>query len=164
MPIVSEVKGNIVKLAQAGQYKAILQGCNCKNAMGSGLAPQIAKAWPEAYAADQATVSGDMSKLGKYTFFHDTEVDVLIFNCYTQFGYDRLIRGHAVDYKAVATVFKSLNSLLASIDRNAKEPDYRVVGIPMIGAGLAGGHWQAISTIIDLVTPDIDIELVIYQQ
>jgi O-acetyl-ADP-ribose deacetylase (regulator of RNase III) len=163
MPIVSEVKGDIVKLALAGKYKAIVQGCNCLCVMGSGLAPQIKKAWPEVYEADCKTERGDRSKLGKFTSHHDTEVDVRIFNLYTQFAFDRIKGKHDVDYEAVAMVFKRLNTVIPSIERNAWRCDDRKVGIPMIGSDLAGGHWQAIKVIIDLVTPNLDIELVIYQ-
>jgi O-acetyl-ADP-ribose deacetylase (regulator of RNase III) len=163
MPIVSRVGGDIVKLGKAGQYKAVVHGANCKNTMGAGLAPQIAKAWPGAWEADQRTIRGDRGKLGMYTCYHDETVDVRVFNLYTQFGFDRTKVGdHNVDYEAIARVFKSLNSLLPSIDNNKQVLDVRKVGIPTLGAGLAGGHWQAISTIIDLVTPNIDIELVTY--
>lgn len=163
MPIVSTVEGDLIKLAQSGQYKAIAHGANCFCVMGAGIAPQIKKAWPEAYEADKRTQSGNRDKLGKYTMYHDTARDVMVFNAYTQYG-GALIEGqHNLDYQAVATVFKSLNSLIYSAKRNDHSPDVRKVGIPMIGAGLAGGHWEAIKTIINLVTPDIEIEVVVYK-
>ena len=35
--------------------------------MGSGIAPQIAKRYPSARAADNATIKGDADKLGTFT-------------------------------------------------------------------------------------------------
>ena len=162
MPIVSEVKGDLVALAKAGQYKAIVQGCNCHCVMGAGLAPQIKKAWPEAYEADQKTVRGDKDKLGKFTYHYDGSSDVFVFNLYTQYGFERKPGVPDVNYQAVAEGFKRINAMVNSVGRNLDYQDIRKVGIPLIGAGLAGGHWEAIKAIIDLVTPDIEIELVIY--
>ncbi len=161
MTIQTTVKGDIVKRAQEGKYKAIVQGCNIFNCMGSGLAPQIARAWPEAQAADNATLAGDVSKIGKFTFHRDQLNDCYIINGYTQaeFGTHKV----QVDYGAVANVFRSLNTFIPAINRNSEVYDPRPVGIPMIGAGLAGGHWEAIKIIINLVTPDIELELVEYQ-
>lgn len=163
MPIISEIKGDLVKLGKEGRYKAVIHGANCFCTMGAGIAPQIKKAWPEAYEADQKTVSGDKSKLGKFTYHYDENALVFVINMYTQFGFDRKPGQPDVNYKAIAEGFARLNTMMNSITRNADSPDYRPVGIPMIGAGLAGGHWEAIKTIIDLVTPSINIELVIYE-
>lgn len=162
MPIVSNVKGNLINLALSGKYQAIAHGCNCYNTMGAGIAPQIAQAWVGAYEADQATVSGSVDKLGKYTMYHDTELDVIVFNLYTQYSFGSKPNTHDVDYPAIYHSFKLLNSLLPSINRNKENVDKRKVGIPLIGAGLAGGHWQAIQTLINLATPDIEMEVVEY--
>ena len=43
------IKGDLIKLAQAGEFDVIVQGCNCFNTMGSGLAKQIKAEIPEAY-------------------------------------------------------------------------------------------------------------------
>lgn len=156
--IISTVSGNLVTNAQQGMYKAIVHGCNIYCTMGAGLAPQIAKAWPEAEVKDKIlTISGDWSKLGQFTAHQDIDRNCRIINMYTQGGYGR---GKVnVEYKAIAKGFKSLNDCQTPQFKK----DTRKVGIPMIGAGLAGGHWEAIATIIDLVTPDLPIELVIFK-
>lgn len=164
--IVSTVKGNLIVNAQQGMYKAIVQGCNCFCVMGAGLAPQIAKAWPLAEIADNATVRGDLSKLGSYTQHFDEDRNLRVINMYTQGG-TRGTNGNTtfaalnpdVNYKAIAKGFACLNDTQTDRFRS----DCRKVGIPLIGSGLAGGHWEAIKTIINLVTLDLDIELVIYE-
>ena len=158
MPINNVIEGDLIKLALEGRYDAIAQGCNIFCTMGSGIAPQIANAFPVARLVDNLTEYGDVSKLGtmsKGTHPLDGEKEVIIYNLYTQVEFGTPANGvHNVNYEAVAKCFTELNRVL-------RECDNFKVGIPAIGCGLAKGHWEAIKTIINLVTPDLDIELVI---
>jgi len=164
MPIVNIVEGDLIALAQAGKYRAIVHGCNTHCRMGAGIAPQIAKAWPEAEKADNQTVQGNEGKLGKYSYHYDRVLGMTIFNAYTQHSFRNKPDGScALDYQALGECFKTINNSVRSWGRNHNDTLTNKVGIPMIGAGLAGGHWEAIETIINLVTPDIDIELVVYK-
>jgi len=61
------VRGDLLALALAGQFDVIVQGCNCQCRMGRGIAASIREQFPEAYAADLATVKGDRSKLGTFS-------------------------------------------------------------------------------------------------
>lgn len=162
MPIVQTVEGDLIKIAKQGAFHAIAHGCNCFNTMGSGIAPQIAKAFPEAWLVDQATSKGVSSKIGGYTVARCElpQIDgvLYVFNLYTQYGMNE--QPFSVNYGAVAECFKKVNDKLPATLFSLKPK----LGIPMIGAGLGGGHWQAISTIIDLVTPDLDITLVKYKK
>ena len=58
------VRGDLIKLALAGQFDVIVHGCNCMCAMGAGIAKGIKATFPEAYAADCATPRGAREKLG----------------------------------------------------------------------------------------------------
>ena len=156
--ITSTTKGDLVLNAQQGIYKAIVQGCNIYHTMGAGLAPQIAKAWPDSKVVDSETNYGDFTRLGTVSEHLDIDRNCRIINMYTQDGYGRVPVVYA-DYNAIATGFKLLNDTQSEQFKR----DTRKVGIPMIGAGLANGHWQAIKVIIDLVTPDLPLELVVYQ-
>lgn len=153
------IKGDLIKLAQAGEFDVIVHGCNCFNTMGAGIAKQIKQIWPKAYEVDKKTRKGDKGKLGSYT---KTEIiqqlpdgggykvhDLIIVNAYTQYDY-RHTDGPPVDYGAIKKVFAKINQ-----DFKGKK-----VGIPMIGAGLAGGEWGIIESIIDAMTRDLDITVV----
>ena len=59
----------------------------------------------------------------------------------------------AVDYDAVAACF----------ERIAMAFEGSRIGYPMIGAGLAGGDWNRIASIIDEKLEGMDHTLVIYQ-
>ena len=128
------VEGDLIKLAQEGQFDVIIHGCNCFCTMGAGIAKGIKEAFPEAFAADANTDPGDETKLGSYT---SVTVDgVTVINAYTQYNYRG--RGRRANYDALRSVFKKIKKDFAG----------KRMGYPLIGAGLAGGDWEVIATII----------------
>lgn len=154
--ITKVVKGDLIHLAKQGRFDAIVHGCNCQGVMGAGIAPQIAKAFVGVREADNdfEIPLRDVRRLGKYSKTYQEEIDTWVINAYTQFD----IRGRSVgkpdvNYRAITRVFTSLNGEFRG----------KTLGIPRIGAGLACGHWEAISEIINLTTPDVKIILVEYQ-
>ena len=152
---MKEVTGNLLDMAENGKFDVIIQGCNCFNTMGAGIAAQIHNRYPTAFLADYITSKGNPRKLGNYTSSIQYEKDQYLFtiiNAYTQFDCDP--REIQVDYMAIKKVMRTINKVY----RNTR------IGIPMIGAGLAGGDWEIISKIIDEELTDVDITLVIYQQ
>ena len=157
MPITNTIEGDLVKLAQEGRYNAIAHGCNCFCTMGSGIAPQIAKAFPNALEVDLETTKGSLNKLGKFTvgYYEELPKVLRILNLYTQYDFKKNSKGYNLSYDALTKCFSKLNEIYG-VSSHFK------LGIPQIGAGLAGGHWEAIENIINLTTPDLDIELVMY--
>jgi O-acetyl-ADP-ribose deacetylase (regulator of RNase III) len=158
MPIVSTIKGDLIKIAQTGKYSAIVHGCNIHCTMGAGIAPQIAEAWPQARDVDNRTNKGHRNKLGKASIAHSTKDQMFIFNAYIQdhFRSNPLTGGPAVEYDKLYDCFRGVNEYM-------KGKGNEFIGIPMIGAGLAGGDWNTIETLINVSTPDIKIEVVEYQ-
>lgn len=144
--IMRTVKGDLLKLFKDGRYDIIVHGCNCFNTMGAGIAKQIKQQFPKAFIEDCKTKKGDLNKLGTYTFSDN------VVNAYTQYEYGRGKTN--VDYNAIKKVFTKINE-----DFKGKK-----VGIPKIGAGLAGGDWDTIKKIINKVTPNIEIEVVQYEK
>ena len=82
---------------------------------------------------------------------HETDTEItdkanpfIIVNAYTQFGFGGRNKGEVdVDYIAVNIVMRRISEFFAD----------RVIGYPMIGAGLAGGDWEKISEIIKNIMP-----------
>ena len=144
--------GDLIALAQAGRFSLIAHGCNCHCTMGAGIAKGIKAAFPAAWDADRATKSGDRAKLGQCTAVTVALVtgDLVVVNAYTQ--YDWRGGGVKVDYDAVA-------SCMAWIKRRHTG---RVIGLPKIGAGLAGGDWERITGIIDRELAGEDVTVVEY--
>mgnify|MGYP000853131143 FL=1 len=144
------IKGDLIKLAKQGTFDVICHGANCFCKMGAGIAKEIRIAFPEAWFADKKTKPGDIQKLGTITWAQCG--DVAVVNAYTQFTYWE--KGKVlVEYDAVRSCFEQIK----------REFSGRRIGIPKIGAGLARGDWNKISTIIDEVMIGEDITLVEYE-
>jgi len=135
---IIERKGNLITLAQAGEFDVIVQGSNCFNTMGKGLALEMKKAFPECYEADCNTIKGDKSKLGGVSIAESG--DLIIVNAYTQYYYGNK-PGHKapVDYEAVRQCLRLVKANYG----------HKRIGLPRIGAGLAGGEWKVIHAIIE---------------
>ena len=129
----------------------IVHGCNSFCTFGAGIAKQIKQEFPEAYKADLKTNKGDKSKLGWYSRAYIKQYDLIIINAYTQYGYWGKAGKINVDYEALYNVFNKIYNAY-----NDKK-----IGIPMIGAGLAGGDWNKIEKIINDIGFN-DITLVKY--
>lgn len=151
---MKQVKGDLIKLAEAGEFDAIIHGCNCFCNMGAGIAKTIKQKYPNAYTADLSTRKGDESKLGTYSF--SDEGKFVILNAYTQYNWGGRKGTVNADYKAIRSVFRSI--------RNTFSGSSLRVGYPMIGAGLAGGDWDIISNIIDQELKVLDHTLVIWDK
>ncbi len=145
------IEGDLIALAKDGHFDVIVHGCNCFNTMGAGIAKVIANEFPAALYADRQTIKGDRSKLGTLTTAEipSTETPLIVVNAYTQFNYRG--SGPKVDYTAIEQCFRTIAQLF---------PDSKI-GYPMIGAGLAGGDWGVISSIIEAVLDGTDHTLVV---
>lgn len=124
---MNTVKGDLLALAKEGKFDIIVQGCNCQNVMGAGIAKQIKDEFPDAWIADQQTLRGDKNKLGHYSIGMGGRL--VIINAYTQYDTARQAGEDVFDYRACYEV------LLKISERFGK---WRI-GLPMIGMGLAGG-------------------------
>lgn len=155
--IVQYVKGNLVKLMKqavehdnTGSLKTktfFTHGCNCHAAMGSGIAPQIAAAFPQVEEADRLFYNL-MSRQNLSPFMLGKAMpvslsrNVTVFNSYTQF-----FPGKDFKLPALMDAFKELNVMISG---------HQLI-IPRIGAGVAGGDWEEISKAIDKATPNVKV-------
>jgi O-acetyl-ADP-ribose deacetylase (regulator of RNase III) len=106
--------------------------------MGSGIAPQIKAKFPEAYEVDCATTKGDVHKLGTITHTVKQTTPTVV-NLYSQFGYGGRKMGKPdLNYDALRAGLKVVKQKFSG----------KTIGMPKIGAGLAGGDWDKIEKII----------------
>jgi O-acetyl-ADP-ribose deacetylase (regulator of RNase III) len=147
------ISGDLIALANAGHFDVIAHGCNCFHTMGGGLAAQIRRHFPEAYEADLATPHGDQAKLGTCSFalVEREGVRFTVVNAYTQFA-PSMGGGVDVDYDAVHAAMRWLKTRHAGAR----------IGLPQIGAGLAGGDWARIERIIAEVLGNEDVTIVMF--
>lgn len=147
-------KGNLLDLAEAGLFDVVVQGCNCFNTMGGGIAREIRERYPEVAAADMETVKGDYKKLGNWTtgyaWFNlhkgDEPDNFVIINAYTQYN---MSRGTDVfEYTAFQLILEKLTFVY---------PGKRF-GFPYIGCGLAGGEKDIIIPMIEWFAKRVTLE------
>ena len=136
--MLKHTKGNLLDLAEAGEFDVVVQGCNCFNTMGGGIAREIAERYPQASTVDNLTARGDIMKLGNWT---DCSVQVgmtkfEIVNAYTQYN---MSRGTDVfEYTAFELILQKLVHVYGT----------KRIGLPYIGMGLAGGDKEVILDMI----------------
>jgi ribA/ribD-fused uncharacterized protein len=137
MNTIKYVDGDLIKLADEGRFDVIAHGCNCFCVMGAGIAPQIKNKYPEAYAVDCETTAGDVNKLGTITYTKNTTPTVV--NIYSQYDTKGRREGKIdLDYDALRSGMQAIKDNFSG----------KRIGMPKIGAGLAGGDWDVIEKII----------------
>lgn len=121
----------------------IIHGCNAQGVMNSGVAKAIRERWPKVYEDYKAWYDNctdkflDSLPLGHYHFVKVE--DHTIINAVTQKYYGRDGTRY-VSYDAIDEIFEALDDKL---DFGSK------IAMPKIGAGLGGGSWEVISSIIE---------------
>lgn len=133
--MINYVTGDLLGATQ----KVIIHGCNAQGIMGSGVAKVIKEKWPEVYevyALKHKTFGLTLGDIIPVT----TSDGKIVVNCITQenFGRDGL---QYCDYDAIEKCFIQLND--RALDWEVTE-----MALPKIGAGLGGGDWNIIESII----------------
>lgn len=148
-------KGNLIDMAENGDFDVIVHGCNCFNTMGGGIAREIATRYPYAAQIDNGTKRGDYMKLGTWTeseagdYFDNVNYSrnnklrfgdpkrFTIINAYTQYS---MSRGFDVfEYVAFDLILQKLLHHYGD----------KRIGLPYIGMGLAGGDEHTIISMIE---------------
>lgn len=82
------ITGDLLKMANEGEFDVICHGANCFGTFGSGIAKSIKDMWPEVYAVDCNTVRGDYNKLGTFSACKVNDGAHTVVNAYTQYGFN----------------------------------------------------------------------------
>ena len=154
MKSYTEIDGNLIVMAKNGEFDVITHGCNCFCRMKTGLAPQMAEAFGcNKFPLESKKYEGDINKLGqiesKTIIINDFEFDVI--NSYTQYTYSR---NKVLDYDALRLCLRKINH----------KYNGKTIGIPKIGAGLAGGDIKIIKKIIREELKNMNIKLINYEK
>ena len=146
--MLNHATGNLIDMAEQGEFDVIVHGCNCLNTMGSGIALEIRTRYPKAYGADtRATEQWQtpVAKLGNFS----TSATVgkgkpfVIVNAYTQVNFAPRGIDH-FEYESFSLILRKLRAL----------GPVRF-GFPYIGCGLAGGNEPRIIAMIEKFAQDI---------
>jgi O-acetyl-ADP-ribose deacetylase (regulator of RNase III) len=141
--MISYAKGDLIKSVTSG---VILHSCNCLGVMGAGFALQLKRTYPENFSAyegySQSMPADDL--LGTAICYKQTP-DLTIVNAYGQLN----VGGRrAVSYDALDQIFYDIYTGVYNARWNSH------IHMPMIGAGLGGGDWNVIESIIGSHLPE----------
>jgi O-acetyl-ADP-ribose deacetylase (regulator of RNase III) len=173
MESYSEIEGDLISLAKQGKFDVITHGCNCRSQMGAGIAPQMAKAFG-CDKFEMETWGPTIEKLGCIDYEtvvlgenaiwnlldsknNRNEPELTVVNSYTQNYYGK---NHSdgvskpLDYEALTLCMRKINSAFKG----------KHIGMPKIGAGLAGGDWNRIKKIVQTELKDCKVTIVIYNK
>ena len=149
--MIKYIEGDAIRAAANGDIEVVIQGCNCFNTMGAGIAAGIKNTWPGAYEEDWKTTKGDREKLGTFTSFYDPATGATIVNAYTQFTY--WDTNDMLSYKAIEKCMREIKERFKG----------KKIGMPKIGCGLARGDWGIVERIINDELEGEDVTVYIYK-
>jgi O-acetyl-ADP-ribose deacetylase (regulator of RNase III) len=141
---------NIIERDLLATHRGIIvQQVNCRGAMGSGVAQQIAKRYPLVYGAYRSFFAQEPKPaLGDAQFIPVAE-NLYVANVFGQDEFGPARQRHT-DYAA-------LEQGLRAVAQFAADEDLRVYLPYGIGCGLGGGDWKVVSEIIDRVLPEATV-------
>jgi O-acetyl-ADP-ribose deacetylase (regulator of RNase III) len=146
----NEIEGNLITLAQTGHFDVITHGCNCFCRMGAGIAPQMANAFHcDKFELEKPEYIGDINKLGNIDY--QKFGNLYVVNSYTQYHW-KINGSKPIDYEALTLCMRKINNKFSG----------KHIGLPKIGAGLAGGDWTKIKNIIQQELVDCITTIIIY--
>lgn len=163
--MIEYIDGDLIKLAQEGHFDIVVHGCNCFSTMGAGIAPQMAKA----FGCDKFRMEREgptINKLGNIDYKYcdvcfseksNYDKQVAVVNAYTQYKYGKNHSDGDVepfDYEAFTVCMRKINQIFVS---------GKTIGMPKIGAGLAGGDWNRIEKIIEKELSNLKVIVVNYK-
>ena len=137
-----EHDGDLLDFLHDGTVDAIAHCCNCQGVMGAGIALQIKREIPDAYAAYKTYENYKGLELGTVSEHTKTPGEV-VFNIHAQGNYSReRISARHVDYEAMYAGLEAVRDRMCELD-------LQNLGIPfLMGCALAGGDWSIVQAMI----------------
>lgn len=151
------INGDLLK----SDCNIIAHQANCMSTMGSGIAIQIRKLYPEAYEADCSFNVSALNRLGEFSAAKITvkNGEILVGNLYGQYRYGTN-RIHT-NYDALK---KALNNFVEYAISHCINKENMKIGLPYnIGCGLAGGDWTIVKGIIEQASATHNVDIYLYK-
>lgn len=150
------IKGDIIAMAQRGEFDVLVHGCNCFNNMNIGFSKKVKDAFPVASIIDSRTGYGKKNKLGNYSgclvdlreFDYRNRKKIYIINAYVQYT---LGNGAQLDYSSLKKVFQKIKKDLSGFK----------IAFPLFGYGLSNTSNTTVFEIIEKELAGEDFSLII---
>ena len=121
--------------------QAFAHGCNCKGAMGAGIAKSFRERYPDMYMEYRQKCKSEPRQFNLGDSFLWKEDDKpCVFNLGTQEHY----------WKCRAS-YEAIEKSLETMRNQADEEGIRSIAIPRIGAGYGGLSWKRVRPIVERV-------------
>jgi len=143
------IAGDLIR--DSKNYDVLVHGCNCFNRMGAGIAKGIKINFPEAFNADANDPRKPIDRLGGITYTKALSSSLIIVNAYTQYHF---AGPKNVEYLAIRMALREIKKTFTG----------KKIAMPLIGAGLAGGHWETIEQLIKDELNGEDVTVVIWEE
>jgi O-acetyl-ADP-ribose deacetylase (regulator of RNase III) len=156
--IIKKLYGDLLDYAKRGYFDIIIHGCNCQHIMGKGIAKQIRASYPEMFEIDCKSPRVAPGKI----LYHEFN-GLTVINAYTQIAPGGPNIRHKIrkdNHDIFDTRDNRLNFIKESMLKVNDRFKGKKIGIPKIGAGLAGGEWFMIEYVIKQSLKDNDVTLV----
>jgi O-acetyl-ADP-ribose deacetylase (regulator of RNase III) len=154
----NELEGDLIFLAKKGCFDVITHGCNCRSIMSAGIAVPMnmhfdCSQFPMELQGPTPMKLGNIDWQEKevYNDGHNSKT-IFVVNSYTQ-NHPR-VDLKPIDYEALTLCMRKINHQFKG----------KHIGLPKIGAGLAGGDWNRIKKIIQTELKDCEVTVVIYNK
>lgn len=154
----TEVEGNLITLANDGEFDFIGHGCNCFATMGAGIALPIGIEFPEMKKADRNFEAPHAMRLGDYSsaYIRRGEVAFTGINFYSQYNPGKDFIKESLILGLKKFVLQHKEDYPTKRDKLAKMR----FGLPLIGCGIAGGNWDEVKEIIKTELSEFDVTIV----
>lgn len=138
-------------------FKLMAHQVNCKGVMGAGVAKQLRTKYPSLYTEYTQFVNL-YKKYGLLGRCQSVNVgEHIIFNIFAQDNYGR--DGVYTDYDAMERALK-----MAILEYEEDIDKQLTIAIPYgMGAGLAGGDWNTITSILENIEKELNVVFVAYK-
>ena len=144
--MIRYVHGNLLETTDS----IIAHGCNALGVMGAGVALAIRNRYPGCFKKYRAQYTNYGLVIGEVVWYHDSTISIA--NCITQ---ENVGDGLQVDYNAIRDTAHRVLSY-------AKKSNMKSVSYPKIGAGLAGGDWRVIASILEDESNCAEVDINVY--
>lgn len=147
-PIVtfSEQEGN---LFAAVDLEALAHGCNCAGAMGAGIAVEFKRRWPQMFAEYRRRCKAGAFQPGD-SFAWLADDGKVVYNLGTQ-----------KTWRTRATL-EAIEAAVSLMLADAERRGIHSVGMPRVGAGLGGLAWERVREVLEGLSSQTPVSLVVY--
>lgn len=153
--VLMDTNTSIIKALNTGVIEVLAINLNCWHAHDKGITGVVMDKWKAVKESDKRTTAGDKKKLGTARFI-DVGNGKTIVSMYMQVNFGRPNKPcGALGQMSKQAIRKSFKSMLDGTKGKR-------VGIPILGAGVGGGRWDAIKTVLEQVCEEEDRTVLVF--